>query len=334
MIINHLSNVRRHSSYPPETAGRLMITNVPITLSDFTIGDARKNFLQNLSDLKSINYLYVVNKTHQLVGVLSLRDLLRLPGNQEITEIMHTKLITAHPHTDQERIAYLALKNNLKSIPIVDKDNKFLGIVPTNTILSITFQEAHENILRLAGIHQRGDPDDIIRLPAKISLIHRLPWLLVGLIGGLLAASIVSDFENTLEQNIILAAFIPLIVYIADATGTQIQAFFIRDIVLNPDLHFTRYFTKQLFITLLTGSIMGVGLVIFTGIVYHRFLIALVLGLSLFASVISSLITGLLIPYLFHRFHLDPANGSGPIGTIIQDIASITIYLTIASLIL
>lgn len=329
-----MTTLVKDNKYPPETAGRLMVVNVPTALEEFTIGDARKVFYQNLNHFESINYLYVVDRDHHLKGVLSLKDFLRLPEATTLTKAITPRPVTAHPHTDQERVAYLAIKNNIKAIPVVDKDDKFLGIVPNDTIMTITFQEAHEDLMRLAGIHYPGSPDDILRLPIKTSMMHRLPWLVIGLIGGLLAAGIVNDFEEIIKQNLILAAFIPLIVYIADAVGTQIQAYFIRDIILDPDLKFSRYFSKQFLVTLLMGAIMGVGLTIISWVIYQQMTLALVLGLALLATVISSLTTGLLIPYLFNRFHYDPANGSGPIGTIIQDILSIFVYLTIATWIL
>lgn len=309
-----------------------MINNVPTALNDFTIGETKKLFYQNLNNYETINYVYIVNNTHKLKGVISLRDLLRLPDRTKIDEAMIPDPQTVHPYTDQEKVAYKAMKSNLKSMPVVDKGHKFLGIVPSDTILTITYAEAQENLLRFAGVQpQTATSDDIMNLPVKTSLLHRLPWLFIGLLGGLLGASIITNFKTTLEENLILAAFIPLVVYTASAVGMQMQAFYIRDIVINPKFNFSHYFKRQLSVVILLAIIISISLWTIAFGIYQEFTLAAILGIALFATVLSSLITGLIIPYLFNKINLDPANASGPIGTITQDIISLTIYLTIAT---
>jgi magnesium transporter len=176
--------------------------------------------------------------------------------------------------------------------------------------------------------------DDILILSVGKSIWHRLPWLVIGLAGGLVAAGIVEVFESTLKDNLILAAFIPLIVYISDAVGTQMEAFIVRDSAIHPRLNFKKYFWKQLTVVGIIGIVLAALLLFFSFVIYKDFRISFVLSLSLFVAVISSIFTGLVVPNFFKRLKLDPANASGPIATIIQDVVSVFIFFAIASFLL
>ena len=176
--------------------------------------------------------------------------------------------------------------------------------------------------------------DNVMRMSTKTALIHRTPWLLIGLFGGIFSAKIVEFFETTLQRNIILAAFIPLIVYMADAVGTQMESFIIRDAAIHPKLNFTKYLFKQIFVVSMMGVLISGSLFLISLYLYNNVSVSLTLALSLFFAILSSVVTGLIIPFLFERTRLDPANASGPIATIIQDILSVSIYFFIASVIL
>jgi magnesium transporter len=175
--------------------------------------------------------------------------------------------------------------------------------------------------------------DYVMKLSASTSIKHRLPWLILGLIGGITASHIVSSFEEILQKNLILAAFIPLIVYMSDAVGTQMESFVIRDLAIHK-LKFLKYFAKQLLITASIALLLGLTLFAYTIITQKDPRIALVLSASMFASITSSVLTGLVFPLLFNKLRFDPANASGPIATIIQDIVSVTIYFSVASYLL
>jgi len=166
------------------------------------------------------------------------------------------------------------------------------------------------------------------------SIKQRIPWLLIGLLGGILAFKIVSVFESTLSNNLILAAFIPLIVYMSDAVGTQMEAFVIRDFALHSKIRFTKYFIKHLITTTFIALILSLLLFIIILVFQVDFWVGVVLAISLFFSTLSSVITGLILPRFFEKIKLDPADASGPVGTIIQDILSVTIYFFIASALL
>jgi magnesium transporter len=173
-----------------------------------------------------------------------------------------------------------------------------------------------------------------MHLTVRKSFTHRLPWLLIGLFGGIFAAKIVSSFEEVLSRNIVLAAFIPLIVYMSDAVGTQMESFIIRDSAMHPRLNLIKYFLKHLSITFLISAILSGALYFYSFFTYSDPKLSFVLSFSMFVSILSSVFTGLLLPMVFKREHFDPANAAGPIATIIQDILSVLVYFLIASALL
>lgn len=324
--------MKKHVYNPgKDEAGRLMTDKVPRVHLDNTIATVESHLLKEVKQLESINYIYVLGKDNSLKGVLSIKELFRQPKSKKVAAVMVREVVKARPHTDQEKVAYLALKNNIKAVPIVDRDDKFLGVVLSDDILKVTYNELQEDISRFAGLDRgSGRIDNIRRMPLLTSLKHRLPWLLIGILGGTVAAQVIRLFEGTLADNLILAAFIPLVVYIASAVGTQCGYFVVRDLALDRKLDFLAYVWRQFRVIVAMGIIISFLVLIFSLLFYHTLAFSLVLASAIFLTVLSSIVTGLFIPYLFSRLSYDPANASGPVATTIQDLISVTIYLTFA----
>ena len=319
--------------WPEDSAGHEMTDQVPVVSPDYTLADTSSFLSHHIKDLEFISYIYVVDAHKKLTGVFSHRDLYLHPRETRVEKICKKPpLITVSPSSDREEAAYTALQNNIKAIPVVDENSIFLGAVTSDALLSILHKELREDILQFAGIHKvHLAMDNILEIPMLQAIKHRFPWLLIGLVGGLLAAQIISQFEQTIEKNLVLAAFIPLVVYIADAVGTQVEAFVIRDFALFRQLNFRVYFFKQFSIVLIIAILLG-GIIGLTGtFLYGTLPIAIVLAAAVIGAVISSLLTGLLIPFFFRKFNFDPANASGPIATIIQDVLSVLIYFSVAA---
>ena len=313
-----------------------MTPRVPRVTPDRTIGDVRRMLEREAAQIDTLHYVYVVDDSGIFTGVISIRDVFRQPPDTPVGEICRREnLHVVHPAAHQERAAYLALRNGIKAVPVVDHDHVFLGAIPSDALLRILYKETHEDLLRRSGVHA-GHPlfDNVLTLPLKTSILHRLPWLLLGLLGGLFAAQVVGFFEDTLSKNLILAAFIPLIVYMSDAVGTQTEAFIIRDLAMDRKIPFLRYFTRQFLVTVVIAALCAAALFLLCILFYRDMAVGVTVGAALFAAVVSSLCTGLLIPWLLSRFHADPANASGPVATMIQDILSLCIYFTIASAVL
>ena len=315
--------------YPKNSAGALMTDKVPIALSTSTIFEVEKYLKRKKDKLESINYIYTIDGAGILKGAVSIKEVFRQGKQRRLEEFIEGRPIAVSPYIDGERVANLALKNNIKSIPVINKEGKFLGVVLSDTILEIAYRESQEDLSLLAGIE---DPElhEGDKVSVFSSLKNRLPWLIIGLFGGFLMSKTITSFETTLAQNLILASFIPLIVYIGAAVQTQIGYFIVRDLAFNPKLNFLNYAFRQLKVVILIG--LGLSILVFfsTLIFYAELMIASVLALAIFLATLSSIITGVLIPFISHRLKFDPASASGPIATIIQDLVSIVIYLLVA----
>lgn len=331
-----MSNTADLKHWSRKSAGHKMIRNVPVIDRSFSIGDTSRFLSERTKNFKTIDYIYVLDDAKKFMGVFSIKDLYRLSPETSVEKICcRAPLVSVLPTSDQEEVAALALQHGLKAIPVVDEGGAFLGVIPHDAITAMVNKELREDILQMAGIHKgHAEFDNILDISLFDAIKHRLPWLLVGLGGGLLVASIISYFESTLENNLVLAAFIPLVVYIADAVRTQLEAFAIRDLAVFRKFNVLLYFSRQFFTVVIVAFILGALLSLVNYIFYGGGLIAIVLGSAIVVATLSSLFSGLLVPFMFRKFKIDPANASGPIGTIIQDILSVVIYFTIASLLI
>lgn len=327
--------IDKNNKYPPESAGRKMIANVPTVLPQEKIADIRKKLFKRANDFETLNYIYVLNQERKLIGVLSLKNVFQKPTDSIIGDLMERNVVSVRPYADREKVAILALKHNLKSIPVTDKENVFLGVVPSDAILEILHSENIEDILRFAGISKFSAFATKIFQTSPFTMTKiRLPWLILGLFGGLLAAQIVNFFEGSLKVHFVLAAFIPLIVYMADAVGVQAQTLFIRSLVLDLRLDIRKYLLKEMRISFIIALILGFLLGLISFFWFGLLIVGIILGVSLFLTVICASFIAVLIPWLLQNFKKDPAIGSGPFATIVRDVLSLALYFSIASILL
>ena len=330
-----MKNSEKIKIFPPQTAGRLMTSQVPLVLKQQTIREVQNLFFERMKEFETINYVYVINEEKKLIGVFSIKEIFRMSKDLKVSDIMRTALIKCRALTDQERVAVLALKHNLKAIPVVDKNDQFLGVVSSDTILNILHQEHIEDILLAGGISKLDDSIKTLAIAKVGTLVKvRLPWLLLGLLGGVFAAQIIGFFENVLKTQILLALFIPVIVYISDAVATQTETLIIRGIALDPKLVLKKYFLREIKIGSFLALILAVILAIVAFFWWQEPSLGVILGLSMFFGIFLSVIVAMSIPLILQKFKKDPALGSGPLATIITDIVSITVYFSIANLLL
>lgn len=319
--------------FPIESAGRKMIRAVPLCYPEQRILNVEKMLFEKMKDIETINYIYVVNKEKKLLGVFSIKEIFRRSGEVKVKEVMRKEVVKVRPYTDQERVAILALRNNLKSIPVVDREDKFLGAVPSDIILDILHSEDVEDFLKSTGIYSP------VKKTLKGSYLFlakaKIPWLILGFFGGLFAARVTNFFEAPLKSHFILAAFIPLIVYIADAVGTQTETLFIRSLVLDNHFGIKKYILREIKAAILIALILSGLLFLLSILWFHSpYYIGIILGISLIFTIITSVFIAILVPWLLQRFKKDPALGSGPFATIITDVTSLIIYFSVAFILL
>lgn len=319
--------------FPPESAGRIMVPReeLPVFLQNKKISEIKREYQEKTKLYEVCYYIYFVDEEERLVGVLSERELFGAGLDIEAKEIMNTKIVKVQSHTDQEKVAILAIDHHLKTIPVVDKDNKLLGAVPSRAIFNILHHEHVEDFLKTAGIHSL--PAQILTASASFLIKARIPWLIIGLFGGLLAAEVIEFFEAPLKEYFILAAFIPLMVYLASALGTQTQTLFIRHLVMRK-INLKNYLLREIKVGLGISFILGILLFLIISIWSKKIFIGLILGLSMLLTGMAAVFVPILTVSLLSKLKKDPAIASGPFATIIQDITTLAIYCSVASILI
>lgn len=318
--------------YPEETAGDNMVTQVPVYDVEDTLDEVEDLLTHNSCEYCSIDYIYITTPEKILKGVISIKDLLKsLDKSLKTEDIMVKDLVTVDPYTDQERVVYLALSNGLKAIPVVDSEGKLLGAVPYDTILHIFNQEVQSDIFNFGGIfHRVGDEYTTINSSAAHMIRSRLPWLIVGVIGGTMAASLIGHFEDLLSSFIALASFIPVMVYMSDAAGAQTEALIIRSMALDTKLNVGKYLTRELVVATVLAAVSGLFASFMAYLTRQNLTLGIIIFLALFMSILASVSINTLAPLILKRFNYDPALATGPLATIFSDIATLAIYLAVA----
>src|ERR687892_274068 len=213
--------------YPEQTAGRIMNPKVFALAEDMTAGEAIIA-LQGSRDVEVVFYLYVIDVRRHLVGVVSLRRLLLVPPSTPLKRIMTTDLISVRADMDQEEVARQVASYNLLAIPVVDEENKLVGVITVDDVIDVIKDEATEDIMRLAGVAG----DERAFTPAGESLRKRLPWLGVNLATAFVASAVVALFEGTIEQVTALAVFMPIVAGMGGNAATQTLTVIVRGLAL------------------------------------------------------------------------------------------------------
>lgn len=309
-----------------ETAGEHLSQAIPIASPELPAGEILRSLKGKRFD--SVAEIAVC-EDGKLMGLLNIEDLLAAPEETPARALMDPDPPVVAPGVDQEHAAWNAVQHRESSLAVVDGDGQFLGMILPQRLLSVLLWEHDEDMARLGGFlggaeSARAASEE----PVRRRLWHRLPWLLVGLLGGFFAADIVGAFEEQLQANVILAFFVPAVVYLADAVGTQTEALVIRG--LSVGVGIGRVLVREV----LTGVLVGVALaLVFLPVAIVRwgdYKVALAVSLALLGACSIATIIAMGLPWVFHRLGRDPAFGSGPLATVIQDLLSIVIYFAIA----
>ena len=315
-----------------ESAGEHIVTRVPVVRE----GDQVRTVVERLAgqSFDSLEAVLVVDSSGRLQGAVRLPDLYRASQEQVVADLMDRDYPRVALHQDQELVASEARRRRATSVAVIDDDGRLLGVVPALSLLDILRHEHIEDIDVLAGIQRdRARDRNALEEPPTRRARHRLPWLMAGLVGSMLAAVVVSRFERVLASNLAVVYFVPAIVYLADAIGTQTEAITVRGLSLSRLR--LRYLLASEF---QTGLFIGLTLAIlsFPMVVLAfgdvRLAVAVAVAIITAGSVATSI--GLLLPWIFQRIGSDPALGSGPIATIIQDLLSLLIYFVIVTLVM
>ena len=320
--------------YPEDSAGAMMTTDVFTLHEGTTSGDAIKT-LQDQEDAEMVFYLYVTDDDNRLVGVVSLRALATTPSDTNLKDIMIKRVHSVRPETDQEEVARVVAQYNFLAVPIIDPDERLLGIVTVDDVVDVIREEATEDFLQMAGA---GKDREILLKSSWENARARLPWLFASWIGGIIAASLIGAFEHMLESIIVLAAFIPVIIGMGGNIGTQSSTIIVRGIAtgrvdVGCEL---KLILKEMRVGLILGVLYGLLLGFFADFSFEDAPsnLGIVVGLSICASMLLAATIGTVTPLILRKLDIDPAVATGPFVTTSIDILGVLFYFVIAGSIL
>lgn len=327
----HRVGSQSSSVLPSQGIGRL-VEEVPRAGPQERVGDVIERLRR--PELRHASAVYVTDSGGRLLGAVPFSDLLVAERDASLAECMTREVPAIHPEEDQERVAHAAIRHGVTSVPVVDRSGGLLGVVPASALLGILYEEHIEDLHRLAGIRrEQSRARTALEGPPARQARDRLPWLVIGLAGSAVATWVMARFEAALEARVALAFFVPGIVYLADAIGTQTEAIVVRGLSL-ATVPLRTLLGHELRAGALVGLVLGALVLPAVWVAFRDLRLAVVVSSSLLAAGAAASTLGLLLPWTLARLGTDPAFGSGPVATIVQDVLSLLIYLGLAETLL
>lgn len=326
------ADIQEQLAYPEESAGRIMSSDFLALDSSTTAGDAISAIQLAGEDVEVPFYLYVTDEKQRLKGVVSLKQVILVNPRLQLKEIMNSEVYKVDVYTDQEEVAAVVANYNLIAIPVVDEQDKLVGVVTVDDIIDIIQEEATEDIYKLAGMAQNYNID----LGIFQRLKKRIPWLLMSLITTSLSGVVVAIFKGTIEQFITLAILMHIVPAIGGILGNQTVAIMVREIVLERMdwEHSRKILFKEMMVGLGTGIAIGSMSSLFSALIFKNWLVGVVFGGAIVFNFFNAALSGTLIPLILRRFKLDPALASGMIVTMLTDVFGLFCFLGLATLFL
>lgn len=318
------------------TAGRLMTKDYVSIQKDYSIYYAIETLRAIAPDAETIYYIYVTDDLERLVGVISLRELIVSAPNRSVASVMNENLITVNVNDDQEEVAKIVSKYDLLAIPVIDDNDVLRGIITIDDVLDIIEEEATEDIYKFAGSSDEEvyENDATLFERVKNSVKSRLPWLIITIFGGLLSATVLTHFQSTISANASLALFMPLLAGMGGNVGTQSSTITVRNIALHEieGSGIFRTLIHEVSVGLFVGIVCSVIVGIAALIMKTEYHIAFIVGISMWANMATAATIGTIVPLVFKKIGVDPAVASAPFITTTIDLTGLSIYFTLATL--
>ncbi len=327
-LINHFLQ------YPDASAGSIMTIEFVDLRKDMTVHESFEHIRQKGVDKETIYTCYVTDAFRHLLGLVSVRTLLLSDPEAHISEIMDEQFISVKTLDDQEEVARLFDHYDLLSLPVVDNEQRLVGIITIDDVLDVIQEENTEDFVKMAAVL----PSDVSYLETNV-LIHarrRMPWLLFLMVSAIFTGAIITTFEKSLEAMPALIAFIPMLMGTGGNSGAQAATLVIRGMALDElrPANALRIAWKELRISLMVGAFLAVINMIRIILIDQSIMMALTVSLSLYATVIMAKMVGSLLPLAAQKMKLDPAIMASPVITTLVDAGSLIVFFLIARLIL
>lgn len=311
-----------------DTAAEHMLTGIPRANVDTPV----EQVIETLrgSFFECADTVFVTDAAGKLLGLVRINDLFA-DGQHQIGDIMEPEHESVRLDADQEQIAALAMRLNMIAVPVVDRNERLIGAVPPEALFRILREEHMEDLQLIAGITAHDDgPGAALDASIWNRLSRRLPWLIFGLVASSVITVVMVQFEHALSANVAVAFFVPALVYIAGAIGSQAVSVSVRSLAVD-NVKILPLLRDELIIGIGIGVALGILAAIAVLAVFGDQLLATAVGLAVLSGGTMSAVVGFGLPWVFQKLGSDPAMGSGPICTIIQDVASLFIYFGLVS---
>ncbi len=334
-------DINRILQYPEDSAGSLLTTEFVDLKATTTVAAAFEHIRKTGTNKETIYTCYITDSNRHLEGVVTVKELLLAEATTKVGDLMETNIISAVTTDDQEYVAGLFDKYDFMALPVVDKENRLVGIITVDDVVDIMREEATEDIEKMAAILPGDKP--YLKTGVFETAKNRIPWLILLMFLATFTGMIMASFENALASTIVLASFIPMIMNTGGNSGSQSSVAVIRSLALG-DVKFKdigRIVFKELRVSLICGGILSVAnfikILLFDNLIMGSDIsltVALVICLTLMITVVIAKIVGSSLPLLAKKIGFDPAIMASPFITTIVDAVSLVIYFQIASALL
>lgn len=328
----HREEIQELLAYDEDTAGGLMAKELVKVYETWTVAGCLRRIRGQAKDVTRVHSVYVVDKEDKLIGRLSLKDLITSKSDQKIAEISNSSVDYVNVHDDVEDVARVMAKYDLEAIPVVNDNQVLVGRITIDDIIDVIREEADKDYQLAAGISQGVEADDSILKLTKA----RLPWLFIGMFGGLGAASIIEQFNDNMGNFIVLLSFVPLIQATAGNVGVQSSAIVVQGIANGTiDGKILKRLFKEFLLSLINGIAISLVAILITHFIFGTpYVVSITISIALVAVIIMAALIGTFIPIFLDKRGIDPAVATGPFITTSNDVFGILIYFLIAKLIL
>jgi len=324
--------LQRLLGYSEESAGGLMNTQFIAFYEDNTVQKVLNKLRELISEPEMIYYIYIISRRKELRGVLSVRQLLAADPTEKMQNIMNEDVIKVPVDMDQEEVAEVLNKYDLLAVPVINNKNQLVGIITVDDILEVMEDEATEDIYKMAATTDVYDVKG-----GLLSIVKkRIPWLLILLVGDLLSGSVIQKFEASLQAIVALAIFIPVLMDMGGNVGTQSLTVVVRGLATGK-LYLANFFShiyREIKVGLIMALIIGISISVIVIVWQGDPILGLIVGVSMFATLLTAIIVGTSIPFIMDAIGVDPALASGPFITTIVDITGLFIYFYMASILI
>jgi magnesium transporter len=335
--LTHAKDVKHLLGYDEDSAGGIMGTEYVAVPSIWTVAQATEEVRRQAEAVHEIFAVFVVDAQGHLEGSVTLKRLLLSPAHVRMLDIMDPDVQAVDTDLDQEEVARIMERYDLVALPVVDSKRCLIGCITIDDVVDVIREEAEEDIQRMSGVSAGVEPtDSIMRMVAG-----RLPWLLAGLLGASLSGLVIGTFEAAIQQAVILAGFIPIVMATAGNAGIQSSAIAVQGLA-SGELWATDM-ARQLVTEITVSAVNGVATAMILGLVVllastvvaidNPMRLALTAGVALLVVVILAATIGATVPLLLHRFGIDPALATGPFITTSNDMLGVLVFFVLASMI-